>query len=138
MLIVNGALAVISFSNLGYYTLQFVNIIRQEGNHTIEPQAAQSLCEREHQQYSRCRDIRRRFYRIWSTIFRVIIWIMQVRQGCLSLLLYTAIEVVAFCLAICHFGVSIYSELLPFLISRLAEESNRRIISLIIVSMNFL
>jgi hypothetical protein len=37
MLIVGGAIAVISFSILGYYTLQFVNIIQQEGRHTIEP-----------------------------------------------------------------------------------------------------
>ena len=37
MLIVGGATAVISFSMLGYYTLQFVNIIQQEGKYTIEP-----------------------------------------------------------------------------------------------------
>ena len=37
MLIVGGAIAIISFSMLGYYTLQFVNIIQQEGKHTIEP-----------------------------------------------------------------------------------------------------
>ncbi len=37
MLIVGGAIAIISFSMLGYYTLQFVNIIQQNGKHTIEP-----------------------------------------------------------------------------------------------------
>jgi hypothetical protein len=37
MLIVGGAIAVISFSVLGYYTLQFVNIIQQEGKHAIGP-----------------------------------------------------------------------------------------------------
>ncbi|MDQ4050444.1 MAG: hypothetical protein M3093_02405 [Thermoproteota archaeon] len=36
-LIVGGATAVISFSMLGYYTLQFVNIIQQEGNHRVDP-----------------------------------------------------------------------------------------------------
>ncbi len=35
--IVGGAIAVISFSMLGYYTVQFVNIIQQGGKHTIEP-----------------------------------------------------------------------------------------------------
>jgi hypothetical protein len=37
VLIVGGATAVISFSMLGYYTLQFVNIIQQEGKHRIDP-----------------------------------------------------------------------------------------------------
>ncbi len=37
MLIVGGATAVISFSMLGYYTLQFVNIIQQEGKHRVDP-----------------------------------------------------------------------------------------------------
>lgn len=37
MLIVGGATAIISFSMLGYYTLQFVNIIQQEGKHRIDP-----------------------------------------------------------------------------------------------------
>ena len=32
MLIVGGAIAIVSFSMLGYYTLQFVNIIQQEEN----------------------------------------------------------------------------------------------------------
>lgn len=37
VLIVGGATAVISFSLLGYYTLQFVNIIQQEGKNRIDP-----------------------------------------------------------------------------------------------------
>jgi hypothetical protein len=37
VLIVGGATAVISFSLLGYYTVQFVNIIQQEGKHRIDP-----------------------------------------------------------------------------------------------------
>jgi hypothetical protein len=37
MLIVGGAIAVISFSMLGYYSVQFVNIIQQEGKYTIGP-----------------------------------------------------------------------------------------------------
>lgn len=37
MLIVGGATAIISFSMLGYYTLQFVNIIQQEGKYRIDP-----------------------------------------------------------------------------------------------------
>jgi hypothetical protein len=37
VLIVGGATAIISFSMLGYYTLQFVNIIQQEGKHRIDP-----------------------------------------------------------------------------------------------------
>ena len=37
MLVVGMTTAVISFSMLGYYTLQFINIIQQEGNYTIEP-----------------------------------------------------------------------------------------------------
>jgi hypothetical protein len=45
MLIVGGAIAVISFSMLGYYTMQFVNIIQQEGKHTIEPGGSINLQE---------------------------------------------------------------------------------------------
>ena len=45
MLIVGGAIAVISFSMLGYYTVQFVNIIQQEGKHTIEPGGSINLQE---------------------------------------------------------------------------------------------
>jgi hypothetical protein len=37
ILIVGGATAVISFSLLGYYTLQLVNIIQQEGKNRIDP-----------------------------------------------------------------------------------------------------
>jgi hypothetical protein len=37
MLIVGGAMAVISFSTLGYYILQFVSSIQQEGKYTIQP-----------------------------------------------------------------------------------------------------
>lgn len=37
MMIVGGAIAVISFSILGYYTVEFVNIIQEEGKHTIGP-----------------------------------------------------------------------------------------------------
>jgi hypothetical protein len=37
VLIVGGATAVISFSLLGYYTVQFVNNIQQEGKHRIDP-----------------------------------------------------------------------------------------------------
>jgi hypothetical protein len=37
MLIVGGAIAVISFSTLGYYILQFVSSIQQEGKYTIQP-----------------------------------------------------------------------------------------------------
>jgi hypothetical protein len=45
MLIVGGAIAIVSFSMLGYYTLQFVNIIQQEGKHTIEPGGSITVLE---------------------------------------------------------------------------------------------
>lgn len=45
MLIVGGAIAIISFSMLGYYTMQFVNIIQQEGKYTIEPGSSINLRE---------------------------------------------------------------------------------------------
>src|SRR5688500_20191078 len=45
MLIVGGAIAIVSFSTLGYYTLQFVNIIQQEGKHTIEPGGSITVLE---------------------------------------------------------------------------------------------
>jgi hypothetical protein len=35
--IVGGTIAVISFSMLGYYAIQFLNTIQQEGKYTIEP-----------------------------------------------------------------------------------------------------
>jgi hypothetical protein len=37
MLAVGGAIAVISFSILGYYGLQLVNVVQREGKYTIEP-----------------------------------------------------------------------------------------------------
>jgi hypothetical protein len=37
MLVIGGAIAIISFSILGYYTLQFVDSIQQEGKYTIAP-----------------------------------------------------------------------------------------------------
>ena len=37
MLYVGGAIAIISFSMLGYYGLQFVNVVQREGKYTIEP-----------------------------------------------------------------------------------------------------
>jgi hypothetical protein len=37
LLIAGGAIALISFSMLGYYTMQFINIIQQEGKNTIAP-----------------------------------------------------------------------------------------------------
>jgi hypothetical protein len=37
MLSVGGAIAIISFSMLGYYGLQFVNVVQREGKYTIEP-----------------------------------------------------------------------------------------------------
>jgi hypothetical protein len=40
MLAVGGAIAVISFSMLGYYGLQFVNVVQREGKYTIEPHSS--------------------------------------------------------------------------------------------------
>jgi hypothetical protein len=37
ILIVGGAMAVVSFSMLGYYIVQFMNNIQQEGKYTIQP-----------------------------------------------------------------------------------------------------
>ena len=37
VLIVGGAIAIISFSMLGYYAIQFLSIIQQEGRYTIQP-----------------------------------------------------------------------------------------------------
>jgi hypothetical protein len=45
VLIIGGATAIISFSLLGYYTLQFVNIMQQEGKHRIDPGALVNLKE---------------------------------------------------------------------------------------------
>jgi hypothetical protein len=45
ILIVGGATAVISFSLLGYYTLQFLNIIQQEGKHRIDPGGSINVAE---------------------------------------------------------------------------------------------